>query len=145
MTKVKLRSQSKTVDRAVAVLAQIDLVQVGLQDIGFGVVNFKQQRHDCFVSLSLEATLRVEVKVFDQLLSDGGAALTCATRDIGEQRARCSPKGDPRVGVKITIFGGNQRIDEWGGDIFQFNQHPIFVRIRIDPADLNWLKTHNTG
>ncbi len=62
--------------RALTILANEHLVEVGLEDLALVVMQLKQHRHQGFRQLATEAALIGQVEVLDQLLGQGTATLT---------------------------------------------------------------------
>ncbi|MCY1175401.1 hypothetical protein D9M73_156370 [compost metagenome] len=74
----ELARQTKAVHRALTVLADEHLVEVGLKDFALVVMQLEQQGHHRFIELAAEAAFVGQVEVLDQLLSQGTATLTHA-------------------------------------------------------------------
>ncbi|MCY1375546.1 hypothetical protein D9M69_629700 [compost metagenome] len=70
-----LTGQAETMHRALTVLAQEHLVEVGLENILLVVMQFEQHRHHGLGGLADQAALVGQVEVLDQLLGQGTAAL----------------------------------------------------------------------
>ena len=75
LAKIELRGQPDAVDGAVAVLAEVDLVEVRFEDFGLVVVQLQQHRHDELGELALQGALRSQEEVLDELLGERAAAL----------------------------------------------------------------------
>ena len=75
LAEIELRGQPDAVDGAVAVLAEIDLVEVRFEDFGLVVVQLQQHRHDELGELALQGALRSQEEVLDELLGERAAAL----------------------------------------------------------------------
>ena len=72
---IELRGEPEAMDRARPVLAEIDLVDIGLEDLLLAVTQLQQERHECLADLAPQCALGIEIKVFDELLGQGAAAL----------------------------------------------------------------------
>ena len=49
---IELTGEAETVYCTLAILAEVDLVDVGIENIGFAVMQLQYQRHQCFAQLS---------------------------------------------------------------------------------------------
>src|SRR5207237_5621053 len=87
LAEIELRGEADAVDGAVAVLAEVDLVEVGLEDLLLAVMELEQHRHHELGELARQRALRRAEAVLRELLRDGAAALH-ALRAEREHRAR---------------------------------------------------------
>ena len=60
---------------AVGALAEVDLVEVELEDLGFRVLVLEPQRQEDFLDLALQRAVLRQVRILGELLRDGRAAL----------------------------------------------------------------------
>ena len=65
---VELRGKAEAVDRAVAVLAEVNFVYIGFEDFVLAVVRVQQHRHDGLDRFAAQRALRAQVEILDQLL-----------------------------------------------------------------------------
>ena len=86
--KVELSAQAHAVDGAVAVLAQVHLVQIGLENLLLAVMQLEQHRHRHFHQLARQGAILGEPEILHQLLGQGAAALDqAAGLDVGDHGA----------------------------------------------------------
>ena len=79
---------------AVGAVAEVDLVQVHLEDAVLRVAALQLQRQHRLLQLALEALVRREEEHLGQLLGDGAAALhEAAAPVVLRRRARAMPMG----------------------------------------------------
>ena len=93
-------------DRTAAVLTHVDLINIGIQQVGLVVVPLQDHGHHRFTELAPQGAPVVEEIVLHQLLRDGAAALGhLATAQVDpyrtQQRLRVDAvmstrSGDPR-------------------------------------------------
>jgi hypothetical protein len=60
------------------VLAEVDLVQIGFEDLRLGIPPFDQDRQPGFLQLAQDRPLARQQSVLDELLRDGASALYSA-------------------------------------------------------------------
>ena len=90
-----------------AALAQINLVEVILQDHFLGVFAFSDQRHHRFGKLPAQRALVAEQKIFHQLLRQRTAALLQAQMaQIDQHRAHDADGIDAHMAKKTLVFDG---------------------------------------
>ena len=126
-------------DGAVAVLAEVDLVEVGLEDLLLAVVELEQHRHHELGELARQRALRREEEVLHELLRDGAAALH-ALRAEREHRARERARVEAVVRVVVVVLGGDQLLHQQRRHVAQSHEHPVLVSRRINAADRHGLE-----
>ncbi len=138
---IKLGAQPHAVDGALAVLAQVHLVEVGLENLLFAVVQLQQHRHRHFHQLAGQGAVLREPEVLHQLLGQGAAALHQATCfHIGHHGAGQPPWRDPVMLIEITILGGQQHLHQQRRHTVQRHEHPVLGVTGVDAADLQRLQ-----
>ncbi len=75
LTEVELARQAKSMNRAVAVLAEENLVDVGVHQVRLAEIRIEGHRHDGLAHLASERAPRIEEVAFDELLGQRAAAL----------------------------------------------------------------------
>ena len=106
---VEVGGEAETVDPLREVLPQIDLVEVGLEDLVLAVAIVDQHSHIGFLQFSPQAALTGQEEVFGQLLGEGTAPLHGATSDqVGKHGAHDGHRRDAAMLVEVAIFGGEQ-------------------------------------
>ena len=114
---------------AVAPLAQVDIVEVGLQNIVLGVLLLKLQGTEDLHDLSFHGDLIVAGHVLDQLLGQGRAALDAPA---GEHQADGLGRADPVhavVLVKALVLNGHGGILQILGDLIRGDPHAVFLAV----------------
>ena len=115
---------------AVASLAQVNIVEVGLQDVFLGIVLLKLQGAENLHDLSLDGDLIVVGHVLDQLLGQGGTALNVLA---GEHEADGLGRAHPVhtiVLVEALVLDGHSRVLEIFGDLIQLHPDPVFAAVQ---------------
>ena len=135
--KVVLAGQAETMHGPGAVLAQIDLVEIGFQNLFLGIPGIQNDRHHDFVDLAPPGALGRQVKVLDQLLCQRATALNDApSANVDKNRPHNAAQRDAVMAVKITVLAGEQGIQELIGSLIEFDQCPIFAACRVETANL---------
>ena len=133
---VEVGGEAETVDPLREVLPQIDLVEVGLQDLVLAVAIVDQHRHIGFLQFSPQAALTGQEEVFGQLLGQGTAPLHGATRDqVGEHGAHDGHRRDAAMLVEVAIFGGEQGHQQAVGHFGDTHQQAIFPIFGIEAIE----------
>ncbi|MNQ37066.1 hypothetical protein D3C85_505990 [compost metagenome] len=106
---VEVGGEPEAIDPLREVLPQIDLVEVGLQDLVLAVAVVDQHRHIGFLRLAPQAALPGQEEVLGELLGEGTAPLYGTTRQqVGYHGAHDGHRRDAAVLVEVPIFGGQQ-------------------------------------
>jgi hypothetical protein len=93
-----------------AVLAQVDLVQVGLEQLVLVVAALGQQGHRHLDQLAAHGALLAEEEVLHQLLGEGRAALDdAAAAQVGERGAQDADRVDAVVVVEAPVLDQDDR------------------------------------
>ncbi len=138
---IELGAQPHAVDGALAVLAQVHLVKIGLEDLLFAVVQLQQHRHRHFHQLAGESAVLREPEILHQLLGQGAAALhQAAGFNVGHHGAGQPPRRDPVVLIEITVLGGQQHLHQQRRHPVQGHEHPVLGVAGVDAADLQRLQ-----
>ena len=112
---------------AVALLSQIDGVEIHLQDLGLGVILLQRQRPVDLRDLPLHRHLIVAGDVFQQLLGDGGAALCAAAGQGPGDGPQGPPPVHPVVGLKALVLDGDGGILQILGDVPDIHPDAVFI------------------
>ena len=95
--------------------AQINLVQVELEDLLLGVGALDLERQQRLLDLALERDLVGQQEVLGDLLGDGGGALRAAARAIAlhieQAGADDAAEVEAVVLVEVLVFGGEEGVD----------------------------------
>ena len=89
---------------AIGAVAQVDLVQVDLQDLVLGELLLEPQGQQDLVGLAAQRALGTEVHIARHLHGDGRGALLAATLQAGHGRARKALVVDTAVVVEARVF-----------------------------------------
>ena len=92
---------------AVVALAEIHVVQVGLQNRPLAVLRFEPVREPGFADLAAVGLRAIEERAAHELLRDGAAALDdAATAEVGDHRPEDAAAVNAVVVVEAAILGG---------------------------------------
>ena len=97
---------------AVVCAAQVDHVQVGLQDLLLRQLLLHLQGQIGLLHLALVVLVGVEQRQLDQLAGDGGRALQAAARQVVEHRARHALDVHAVVLPEARVLDGDDRVDQ---------------------------------
>ena len=101
---------------AVGAHAEIDFVEVELENLLLGERTLDLHRQQRFLDLAREGDLVGEQEVLGYLLSDGGGALRPASAaillDVEQRRARDAGEVDPAVLVEILVLGRDEGVGD---------------------------------
>src|ERR1700683_5299066 len=75
LAKVELASEAKAVHRPITVLAEVDLIDIGVHEVRLAEVHLKGDRHQRLVHLASHRLARVEEITLHELLGERAAAL----------------------------------------------------------------------
>src|SRR5690606_11948475 len=131
-----LAGQAETVDRASTILAKKHLVEVGLENFVFVVVQLEQDRHQRLGGLTSEAALIAQIEVLDQLLSQGTTALPHATCTQVDPGGTSNGLGrNTKMIEELTILDRYQSLYQVRRRLLQLDQDAIFVMRRIESTN----------
>ena len=116
----------------VGAIAEVDLIQVQLENLVFFVVPFDLERHPGFAEFpghSQKARPEIRGQLFGpeipgQLHGDGGEPLKPPAGEQGLERTEDPEPVDPAVVVEAAVLGGQHRGDHGRGDLFQRHDGP---------------------
>ena len=111
---------------AVIILAQVDRVQVALQDLILGIPVFQLQRQVSLLDFPLVALFRRKQRVFDQLLGDCGTALCTGRSQVGNKGTDDALQVYAAVGIETCILHRDERVAQPLRHGAQGNQHTVF-------------------
>ncbi len=131
----KDRRQAEAVDGPVAVLAEVDLVDVGFENLLLAVVGLQQQRHDHLGELAAQGALGGQEEILDQLLGQGAPPLDTVAAGGLDQGPENPPRVDAVMGIETPILRSDQAVDHRVGNLGEPDQDAVFVVAGIDAAD----------
>jgi hypothetical protein len=103
---------------AVGALAEVDLVDVQLENLVLRQTAFDLECEKYLVELAVEGLLARQEKVARHLHRDRRCSLAATTgRQIGERRARDADRVDPGVFVEAFVLGGEDGLLEDRRDV----------------------------
>ena len=106
-------------------MAEVHLVEVGLQDLVLFIALLQIQRPVDLRHLTLDGVLVVAGDVLHQLLGDGGAALHIAAEQGAEDGAGGAVPVHALVGVEPLVLNGHHRFLEVFGDLVQIGPDAV--------------------
>ena len=123
-------------DRAPPFLAEIDLVQVHLEQLLLGIARVEEHGHDRLVDLAPQRALGREKEVLRKLLGERAAPLhDGGGAHVRPRGARDGDERDPMMIEEPVILDGHQPRDEHRRRLVQPDHHPVLVVAGIDAAD----------
>ena len=141
---VELAGQPEAMDGTQTILAEEDLIEVGLENLLLVVVQLQQHRHHRLGGLARQAAFVGEVKVLHQLLRQRTAALTHrAGRQVHPNGTGDGLGRNAEVLEELPILDCHQRLDQIGRHLIQLDQDAVLVVRRIKAADQHRLQARN--
>ena len=138
-----VRRFADAMDRRRPALPEIDLVQVGLEDLVLVVTSLDDHRHRGFLELALERAVGSQEEVLDELLGDGAAALThLAGSQVREQRARDAAQIDAAMHLEALVLDGEDRVDQVRRQLLELHQLALLAVHAVERADRLRLEQH---
>src|SRR5207342_378503 len=134
----ELRRGGHAVDRLRALLAEVDLVEVGLQDRALVVARFDEQRVQHFVELAAEGLFLADAEqaAARELLRDRARALARFARtQVHPRRPRDAGQVDAVVVVEVAVFDGLQAGDQQLGHFLDADQATLFLLLAVEGGD----------
>ena len=115
--------------------AEVDGVEVVLQDLLLGLGVIQLQRYEQLLDLAGVGAVLRQVRILRVLLGDRGATLldAAAAPQIGEQRPQDALQADARFAVEAAVLGRQNRLLGRIADLVQ--RHQLAV-LGADPPDL---------
>ena len=133
---VVFAGQTKAVDGALTVLAEVDFVEVAFEDGFFVVVVFDDQCHQHFFEFARQGLFAAQVVVFDELLGEGTRALFAAFLDVGDvDGAGETARINAGVFPEVFVFDGNQAVHQYRWYVVQIYQHAVLFVRGVDAGD----------
>ena len=114
---------------AVGAAAEINRVQIQLEDLFLRTAVGQLQRDDRLARLAQERRLVPDEGVLHVLLRDRAAALVTVTEDVRERRARDASDRDPGIAVEGAILGRDDRMLKIERHVAERDRDPIGVAV----------------
>ena len=136
LAEVELAREPEAVDGAVAVLAEEDLIDIGVHEIGLGEVRIERHRHDRLAQLSRERLAGIEEVAAHQLLREGAAALLdLAGAHVDPGRAQHRNGVDAVMSVELAVLDRLERRGQERRDFRRREDDTILAVDRKNAAD----------
>ena len=120
---------------AVGALAEVDLIEVHLEDLILGVVALDLDREHDLLELARQRALVREEQVARQLLGDRAAALRAAHGAARpDRRAPDAPEVDAPVLVEAAILGRERGVDQRARNLPQRNRGAVLLEELVQHA-----------
>ncbi len=140
---IEVTRQAEAVDGPLTILAERDLVGIGLQDLILAVMQVEQNGHHGLGELARQGALVGQVEVLDQLLGQGAAALDHpAGPQIAPHGADDGPGIHPPVAVKVPILYRQQGFEHERRQIRTPDQDPVLVVGGVNARDQHRVEAH---
>ena len=114
---------------AVAHLAEVDRVEIDLEDVVLAVLLFKSERPVDLHDLTLDVVLVVTGDVLDGLLRDGRAALHAAAGQGADNGAHGTVPVHAVVALEALVLDGNGRLLQVIGDLAEVDPDAVLLII----------------
>ena len=139
-----LTGQTKTMHRALAVLTEKDLVQVGLKNFVLVVMQLQQQRHHRFGGFAGQAALIGQIEVLDQLLGQGTATLAQLPGGGVDPEGPSNRLERYAVVIEeLPILNRHQGFHQIRRHLIKLEQNAVFMVGRIQTTDQQGLKARH--
>jgi hypothetical protein len=119
---------------AVDTAAQVDAIEIQLQDLALRQKDLEHRREHRFLQLAAVGPGIREVQCAGKLLRDRAAALRAVGSQVVERRTRQRDGIDARMQVETVIFNGDHRVLEIGGDLLERHVAPLLVETEPRPV-----------
>jgi hypothetical protein len=141
---IELAREAETVDRARAVLSQVDLVDVRVHELALRVAELERYRHECLADLARPGHLvRQEVAAHELLRQRARALADLAGRNVHEDRARDCDRVDAEVTVEAPVLDGFERLDEQRRDLVGPDDDAVLAVRWEQAADQQRVQPHD--
>ena len=145
LPEVEARRLSHAVDLRRAALAEVDLIQVGLEDRLLVVPGLDEQGHHGLGELSLQGLLGGEEEVLDELLGQRARTLTDAPRpEVRDERAGDAAEIDTMVTLEALILDGQHRVGEMTRQVIEPNEVALLPGESVARTHQLGLEQHRT-
>ena len=122
---------------------EIDLVEVGLEDLALLVAGLDDQGHQGFLDLARPGALGGEEEVLDQLLGEGASPLTNpAGPQVREHGTRDASQIDARVALEALVLHGEHGVDQVARQLVERDELALLAIGSVVGADALGLEQH---
>ena len=116
---------------AVGAGAEIDAVEIELDDLGLAELAFQPQRQRHLLHLAGEGALLGQEQVLGELLRDGRAALRhAAPHHVGVERARHADRVDAAMRIEAAVLDGDERLRHVARQFLERNRIAVVLAPR---------------
>ncbi len=144
LAEIELTGQAETMNGPVAVLAQVNFIDVGIQQIFLVEMCFENNRHERLTNFSPQCLPIVEEITLYELLRHRAAALgDFARANIGD---KCTQHGDrinAKMPVETAVLDYLERRGQQCRDLVRGDDQPVFAVARENAADEEGVETHD--
>ena len=116
---------------AVATVAEVDEVQVRLEDLILRVVFLEPQRAEDLCHLALDSHLVVAGHVLHDLLGDRRAAARRGTGELAENGSRRALPVHAVVAFKALVLNGDERLLHMLGDVVDTHERAVLYAVEL--------------
>ena len=116
---------------AVVRAAEVDYVQVGLQDLLLGQLLLHLKRQIGLLHLALVVLVGIEQRQLDQLAGDGGRALQAAAHDVVKHRAGHALDVHAVVLPEACVLDGDDRVDQLLGNVLVVHVDAVLRTLEV--------------
>ncbi len=125
-------------------LAQVDLVEIRLQNLLLGVTGLNHQGHHRFPQLAPQGSFRGEKEILDQLLGQSaGPLLHVPGLDIRQESPHHPPQINPVVVLETLVLHGIDCAHQMRGNRFDLDQLALLTIFPEKSADRLGLENHH--
>jgi hypothetical protein len=116
--------------KAISALAQVNLVQVNLEDLVFAQQMLELEGQQHFVNFAREGFFGRQVDIARHLHGDGGRPLAFSAPEVGDAGAQQSDVVHAAVLVKARVLNRQDRVFHHLGDVFEGREvAPLFAEL----------------
>jgi hypothetical protein len=116
---------------AIEPVAEVDLVEIQLEDLVFRIARFQLRGQDHFLELALERLVERQKALSRQLLGDRAAPLgAAALSEVGDHRSADADDVDAAVVVEPLVLDGQNGADQIRRDLIERHFYPLLLEDR---------------
>ncbi len=137
-----LGAQSEAVNGPVAILAQVNFIQISFQNLIFAESQIQSYGHQGFFNLAPECLVAMQVEVLHQLLGQCAATLDDATgTNIGQHGPGNALWVDAMMFVKPAVFDGYYSFNQNKRHVSERQRQAVLACVRIELCHFNRFKS----
>ena len=136
LAEIELARETEAVHGALAVLPEVDLVDVGVHDVRLLEARLENDGHHRLLDLAAQRAPAVEEVVLDELLGQRAAALLDLARaDVGEKRAQDRRQIDAVMLIELAVLDGLERLRKHRRHLVRRDDDAVLAVHGEDAAD----------